>query len=308
MWKQFFLIQMVLLALSGCWSPGYFDLSDEKDDTVFLQSLLDSPLEEITIPARATPWQTGPLVITAVNKSIVFEKGCIIEAKKGGFRNPGDCLITIHNSENVRISGNGTILGMRKDDYSNKPYRKGEWRHGISLKTSKYITLEGFVIQNTGGDGVYIGQDRGKAVCEKITLRNLVLNGNHRQGVSVIAVQDFLMESCTVQGTKGTPPMAGIDFEPNSHLYGLAGCIIRNCIFEGNSGPGILIYLPKMTKDQLPVEIRFENCVSRKNLLAVSVYNIGRDVRGTVIFSGCTLSGPRWIQVPKSFTVNFVQP
>lgn len=100
--------------------------------------------------------------------------------------------------------------------------------------------------------------------------------------------------------------MAGIDFEPNGGLYGFTGCVIRDCVFEGNSGAGIQIYAPRLTPEHPPFDLLVENTVSRKNLSAIAIYNIPKGVRGTVTFDDCTLSGLRWVRPPKGFYVRYI--
>jgi len=305
MGKMMVLIAAILIGTFGCRSTPPVSSSGEIDDTNYLQSLFDSRENEIVIPAKDTPWITSPLYITASNKKIIFMEGCYITAKKGSFQNTGDCLITIYDSDNLVLEGNATVLSMQKKDYTGPSYNKGEWRHGISILKSSNIIIKSMTIRNTGGDGIYIGQNPPETVCENITLKNLILDNNHRQGISVTSVRNLLIDSCLVRGTKGTPPMAGIDFEPNSNEYGITGCVIRNCFFEKNSGAGIQVFLEKMTKTQPPVDIKIENTISVNNLFSVSVSNIPKGVTGNVVFTECTLSFMRWISVPKDFIVRF---
>jgi polygalacturonase len=246
--------------------------------------------------------------MTASSKTIVFEKGCIIRAKRGSFRDGGDILITLSGVRDVTLSGFGAILEMNRMDYRRKPYSKAEWRHGIALYECANVLIEGLTIRETGGDGVYIGQRRTQSVCTNITLRNLSLENNYRQGVSVISVRGLLMENCRVIGTSGTAPAAGIDFEPNSGVYGFTECVVRNCEFIDNSGAGILVYLKKMQPDDTPVDIIIDNCVSRKNALSFAIYSIPKGVRGRILIRGGDYSLLKWIRPSKEFTVSFEKP
>lgn len=305
------------IALSSCSSTGpAIDRADggraalapvpaPEDDTAYLQSLLDSWDETIVIPARKRPWQTDPLFLSVSGKTVVFAEGCVVESREGSFSDPGDCLLTVYDSENVVIEGYGATLRMRGDDYRKSPYEKGQWRHGIALFTCKNVRIEGLTVEKTGGDGVYIGQEPKTPVCESIALKDLRLKKNHRQGVSVIAVKGFLMDSCEVSGTGGNLPMAGIDFEPNSGVYGLTGCEIRDCDFRDNKGAGIQVYLIKMTGDQPPVDLIVERTRSRGNRFSVVVNGIKNGVSGAVIFRDCNLSSIRHLSVSESFSVRF---
>jgi hypothetical protein len=295
---------LFLLLFSCCVSaPTLKTTPASFNDTAWLQTLLDSPDAETIIPAGDRPWETDPLVLVASNKTIIFSEGCTIRARRGSFLSAGDTLLSVKNSSNVVLAGYGAVLEMNRRDYRKKPYKKGEWRHGIALYQCRNVIIEGLCIRKTGGDGVYIGQNRGEAVCENIVLRNLVLLNNYRQGVSVISAKNFLMEGCMVSGTSGTPPAAGIDFEPNTGLYGFTGCIIRNCSFIDNSGAGIQIYLKKMKPENIPVEIRIEQTVSRKNFASLAVYSVPKGIRGSVCVTGCDFSWFKWIRVPSSFSV-----
>ncbi|HKL84762.1 MAG TPA: right-handed parallel beta-helix repeat-containing protein [Treponemataceae bacterium] len=289
-------------------STPYSDIFASKvvtlDDTQQLQLLLDSPEDLIVIPYREHPWITEPLFLRTTNKRIVFEEGCTIIAKKGQFLDTGDSLLSIHDSHNIEIEGYNAILQMHKKDYMSAPYEKGQWRHGISLRRSSNIRISGLEIRETGGDGVYIGQNRGDPVCENIELIDLKLVENYRQGVSVISVRNFLIDNCTVSGTSGTLPMAGIDFEPNSDLYGFTGCVVRNCVFLNNKGPGILIYLKKLTPNHPFTDIKIQDCISKKNNFSINV-QVPKGVNGKVIISNCDFSWFKLIRTPKTFMVEF---
>lgn len=274
------------------------------DNTEELQLLLDSPEDLIIIPFREQPWITGPLFLRARNKRIVFEDGCTIIAKKGIFLDTGDCLLSINDCENIEIEGYNAVLQMQKKDYMSSSYEKGQWRHGISLRRSRNIRISGLEIRETGGDGIYIGQNKTEMVCENIELIDLKLEENYRQGVSVISVRNFVMNNCTVRGTRGTLPMAGIDFEPNSGLYGFTGCVIKNCTFMNNSGPGILVYLKKLTPNHPFTDIQIENCISKKNNFSINV-QVPKGVNGKITVSNSDFSWLKFIRTPKSFTVEF---
>lgn len=300
-----------LLVFSSCVSSVQVqDAEADLDSTIYIQSLLDKSDTTITIPRGV--WYTGPLFIRNkgsenIQTKIVFEPGCTIMAKRGLFKDPAEKLITIESCVNLVLYGYEASLKMRQKDYIGKDYVHGQWRHAIALYTSKKIRIEGFLITESGGDAVYIGQDRGSPVNKDIELIKLDMQNNHRQGVSVISVDGFTMENCTVLGTKGTAPMAGIDFEPNSGLYGFTRCRVSNCSFTANKGPGMLFYFIKLTEKHPPIDIVVENCVSSKNRFALSVIGIPKTLEGSIVFSNTSLQGFKYIQIPKKskFKVEF---
>ncbi|MDR1140652.1 MAG: right-handed parallel beta-helix repeat-containing protein, partial [Planctomycetaceae bacterium] len=64
-----------------------------------------------------------------------------------------------------------------------------------------------------------------------------------------------------LKNTWGTPPAAGIDFEPNRPDEQLTDCIMRRCRIENNFGNGIEFYLANLLQSTIPISIRLEQCV-----------------------------------------------
>ncbi|MDR1748820.1 MAG: right-handed parallel beta-helix repeat-containing protein [Spirochaetaceae bacterium] len=301
------IIAFLISGATSCAGKAAVISGDIPDDTEFIQGLLDSEGSEITIPARETPWITRPLFLTGKSeKTIRFEPGCRITAKEGEFIDTEDSLLSLNNCSDIILTGYEAVLEMRKSDYTKRPYKKSQWRHGISIRECESVTIEGLTIRFTGGDGVYLGQAKGEEVNRNIVLKDLRLEDNHRQGVSVISVEGFIMEGCIVTGTKGTQPMAGIDFEPNSNANSLTGCVIRDTVFENNSGAGILFYFHKLKAKHPPVDITFENCISRNNMMSVLMLSVPRGLRGSIRFIDCDLSDFKRIKRTKTLTVDFL--
>jgi hypothetical protein len=152
---------------------------------------------------------------------------------------------------------------MRKHDYQHPPYAKAEWRMGLSFTGCSHVEVDGLRIEQTGGDGVYIGSSGRNPTCSDVVIRDCVCADNHRQGISVISAVHLLIENCRLSRTEGTAPEAGIDLEPDTSQDRLVDCVIRNCLFKDNAGNAILIYLKELTHASQPVSIRFENCLAR---------------------------------------------
>lgn len=232
------------------------------DSTDAIQAAINSGAPRVVIPFVGRPWIVRPLTLRS-NLELVFDPGVLVLAKAGEFPGPGDSLFTANDLENITITGYGAIWRMRKKDYQSPPYKKGEWRMGLRIQGSRNVTVSGLRIESSGGDGFYIGSSGKNRWAENITLRDCIAHDNHRQGLSITSGQNILVEDCTFSNTGGTAPEAGIDLEPDSPDERLANCVIRNCILEGNSGHGALVYLKPLTNESYPVSVRFENCVSR---------------------------------------------
>ena len=235
---------------------------DEDDATDTIQAAIDSGAPHVVVPFVGKPWIVRPLKLRS-DLELVFEPGVLLLAKQGEFHGGGDSLLTANDLENVSVRGYGAVLRMRKSDYQQPPYEKAEWRMGIRISGSKNVTVEGVRIESSGGDGLYVGSSGKHRWAENVTLRDCTCHDNHRQGLSVISAQNLLVERCTFSGTDGTAPEAGIDLEPDSEDERLVNCVIRDCVFEHNSGHAILVYLKPLTDKSEPVSIRFENCVCR---------------------------------------------
>lgn len=235
---------------------------DPVDATEILQKAINSKAKRIVVPYMGSPWIIRPVKLRA-DLELVFEPGVLVLAKRGEFKGRGDSLFTADRVENVTIRGYGATLRMWKKDYQTSAYAKAEWRMGLRIVGCKNVLIEGLRIESSGGDGIYIGPSGEKLFCEDVEVRNCVCDDNHRQGMSVISAENLLVENCVFSRTKGTPPEAGIDLEPDDPRERLVNCVIRNSVFENNAGHAILVYPKQLNRQSESVSIRFENCVSR---------------------------------------------
>jgi hypothetical protein len=238
---------------------------DPEDSTDAIQAAFDSGAEQVTIPYMGQPWIVRPLSLHS-DQQVHLETGVVVLAKKGEFLGQGDSLFTASKVENLVIKGYGATLRMRKTDYMAPPYKKAEWRMGLSLRGCSNVLVEGLRIESSGGDGIYIDGGGKRRFCEDVVIRDVTCDDNHRQGISVISAQNLLIENCVFSNTWGTAPGAGLDLEPDGEDQSLVDIVVRNCLFENNEGHEILVY-PKNLHEKAPdLSIRFENCLARKTL------------------------------------------
>lgn len=177
---------------------------------------------------------------------------------------------------------------MWKSDYQGPDYVHGEWRYALRIKRSANILVEGLRICDSGGEGIGVsGKD--------IIIRNCVCDNNHRQGISVFDVENLLIEDTVMSNTKGTPPEAGIDFEPDLNGSKMSSVVMRNCRVENNAGSGIKLFLDKLREDSPPISMRFVDCRTVGNLNSVQItpgVRGGHHVSGSVSFEGCSFESP----------------
>jgi Trehalose utilisation/Right handed beta helix region len=235
-----------------------------EDSTVALQAAIDSGAPRVIVDRQKSPWIVGKTIRLRGNQEIVFEKGTVVLAKKGAFLGTGDALFRALAVENLTLRGDGATLAMRKADYHQEPYKKAEWRHALSVLSSRNVRVLGLELNDSGGDGIYLGVSKRGVTNQDVLIQDVACLRNNRQGISVISARNLLIENARLNDTAGTAPAAGIDFEPNGPTECLIDCVMRNCVCENNEGCGYAFYLPHLDA-RFPITVRLENCLSRGN-------------------------------------------
>ncbi len=236
---------------------------DAEDATRALQAAIDSGAARVVVENTGKPWVIGETIRLGGDQEIVFGEGVEVVARAGAFRGKSEVLFGADGKRNIVLSGRGAVLRMRKVDYQGEAYEKSEWRHALALRACTNVTVTGLTLAESGGDGIYLGAGKGGEPCLGVTIRGVVCLDNHRQGISVISAEDLLIEGCALKGTRGTPPQAGIDFEPNRPNERLVNIVMRRCVTEGNAGGGYLFALQQLRGASEPISIRLEGCAAR---------------------------------------------
>lgn len=264
---------------------------DPTDATQSLQAALNSKAKKVVVENLGSPWIVTTIELPS-DKEIVFESAVVVEAKRGEFLGKGDCLFVARGRRRLTIRGENATFRMHKADYHALPYEPAEWRHALSIRGCRDVLIEGLTLSESGGDGIYLGVGADGATNRDITIREVVCDGNNRQGISVITAENLLIENCVFRNTQGTAPEAGIDFEPNRPEERLVNCLLRNCRSENNRGHAYHFYLGFMQRTSTPVSIRLENCTSSgcgrySTYVGVANRNGLRTVRGLIEYVGC---------------------
>ena len=266
---------------------------DEADSTEALQAAIDSGVPKLIVENMGKPWIVRPMNL-ASNQEIVFEDGCEVLAKRGEFHAIGASLFRGRRVENLTLRGEGATWRMWREDYANlELYEKAEWRHCLNMGGCTNVQIIGLTLTESGGDGIYLGSG-----CRDITIRGVTSDANYRQGISVIAAENLLIEDCVLSNTKGTPPEAGIDFEPNRPTDRLVNVVMRNCLSTGNATSGYVVAIPSLNAESEPVSIRFEDCRSIDDGVMAAWTSSTGTLEGTpegkVEFVRCTFEGCRY--------------
>ena len=262
---------------------------EKEDSTKALQAAISSGVKRLIVDCQAYPWIVTPLSLCS-DQEIIFEEGVEVLAKEGEFMGKGDSLFSLTSVKNVTLQGYGATLRMRRYDYDAPPYKKAEWRHVLCIRGCTNIKVYGLTLAESGGDGIYLGSVKSNPNNLNVHIKDVVCDKNYRQGISVITAENLLIENTIMRDTGGTPPAAGIDFEPNNPNERLKNVVMRNCITSNNSGDGFEFYLPNLKKSSEPISITVENCKSIGDRTAVRFITGNSDeeaVRGSMVFDGC---------------------
>ncbi len=272
---------------------------DKEDATKCLQAALDSGVRRLIIDQTGSDWIIQPVFVTRDNQEIVVGENVVLRAKRGEFTGVKDSLLTIGGRKNIVLRGEkGAKLVMNKKDYQDaSKYKPAEWRHTINLLSSENVRISDLYIASSGGDGIYIGAHRKYAIprCKDIVIENVISDDHHRQGISVICVENLLIHKSIFKNTKGAPPQAGIDFEPNNAKQTLINCVVTNCEFSGNAGNGIEHLFSGQNAQTEPFSITYRNCTSYNNNHAAAAVVMRRKkaspLRGNIAFEQCNFLG-----------------
>ena len=262
---------------------------DGADATPYIQAALSSKASKVTLDRREGPWFARPLFGRS-NLTFIVPEGVTLCAKRGEFHRQADALLRFNTATNVTLTGGGTIQ-MWFEDYTNKTlYGWSEWRHAIALLSCHNVCVENLRIADSGGDGIYLGQQGRVPACTDVTIRNVKLSRHNRQGISVISADRLLIENCVMEDTCGTLPMAGIDFEPNNFHQMLRDITVRNCVARGNHGAGFDFSVGNLNVSSPAISITLENCRSEGNHKPTKFHratDILTRFHGAVTFRNC---------------------
>ncbi|MGF2053630.1 hypothetical protein [Vagococcus fluvialis] len=166
-------------------------------------------------------------------------------------------IFSIDNeSKNVNLIGNWATINGDKDSHLGTT---GEWGRLIALGKCENVFIDEFNLDNSWGDGLYIGGKGYENRSRNIKIGEISCDGNRRQGISVINVEGLTVNRLFLNNTNGTNPQYGIDFEPNNPGEVLLKITINEIITSNNTGGAVLFALRLMadseTKKNISVSI-----------------------------------------------------
>lgn len=156
-------------------------------------------------------------------------------------------VILVGHCDNVNISGNGKIIGDKKEHLGTE----GEWGMGIYVAWSRHVSISGVSVYNCWGDCICVCKDS-----KDVQIQDCYLSGGRRQGISIIAVNDIAVRDCTISNVGGTNPEYAIDVEPNSNET-VRNVAVENVVVENCKG-GFLVYAK--AKNATVENVEFRDC------------------------------------------------
>lgn len=265
------------------------------DATAALQAAINSGASKVVVSNMGSPWIVRPLFLVS-NQELVFEPGTVVEAKRGEFRGTNDSLFTASHKQNITIRADKAVFRMHKQDYIGGGYSYSQWRHVFYMMSCDRVTFLGGEMNNSGGDGIFIGSYENQPACTNFTVRNVICDGNYRQGISVTNAENVVIDGCILRNTSDQEPAAGIDLEPDGPSHRLVNILVSNCKMIDNMKSGIIVYPQMLNAQSAPLSITVRNCyVSSKYGWGIQVSPVwaANGVGGYIRFENCTVEDTR---------------
>ena len=163
---------------------------DPAESTAALQAAINSGARKLVVENMGAPWIVDKMQL-ASDQEIVFQKGVVVQAKRGAFKGTGDSLFSASLKKNITLTGYGATLKMWKQDYDDKSqYTHAEWRHVLNFHSCARVRVTGLTLADSGGDGIYLGVAQRGVPCSDFVIKDVVCDNNYRQGISVISARN----------------------------------------------------------------------------------------------------------------------
>ncbi len=184
--------------------------------------------------------EAGPIKLKS-DMTFKMAPGAILKAIPNKSRNYS--ILDIAGASNVTVTG-GTLEGERRQHKG----KGGEGGMGLRiLRGAEHITVSGVTAKDMWGDGFYVKGASDVKFCAVAAIYN------RRQGLSIVDASDVLITHSSFRDTRGTPPAAGVDLEPDRPEQRIKNVRILDSEFVNNEGEGIKLHGKKSAVAKLEI-------------------------------------------------------
>lgn len=287
--KSFFQIQNGL--------PKNFVRDGSVDYTVFVQNSLNKH--------RKVLFPNFPILINAKGLSISSNSIIVFGQHSKIKLVPNDQaqyeMLRIHDVENIRVF-NANLEGDKYQHIGTK----GEWGMGISIRGAKNVKMFNSTVKYCWGDGIYLGITEKSFDNVNITITNTLLDDNRRNGMSIITAENLWVTNLVVANTHGTPPMAGIDIEPDANTDSIKNLNFNGITSFNNATHGFLFALNNLsgTKSHNNVNIKVSKFSTLYGELGMS-FKLGQSNAGDNPKGLITIDKPQFYKQKRSSFLSY---
>lgn len=286
-------------------SVKYYDLTNVlphrfvKDGSIDYTRYLQKGIDEY----RNVMMPDFPVLVNAKglkirsNSMILFQKNSELILKPTA--QAGYSIMKIYHVNNVEIYG-AKLLGDRDQHVGTV----GEWGMGFYIAAAENVKIDSSFISNCWGDGIYIGGENAEA-CDNIRINNSKIDSCRRNGISLTNGKNIQIINCEISNTNGTPPMSGIDIEPNNNKAIINNILIRNLLTRKNRNCGILIVLnnlPAMVPKETNIVI--DHPIDKQSTTAIRIASFkGSYIDKKVLLGRIEINDPQWYDNKKTLVL-----
>lgn len=290
------MVFLLTFSLNISFSAEIFDLTNSlppdlvKDGSIDYTAYLQKGLNEhrnVLMPDFPILISDKGLLIKS-NSTVAFQEKSYLRLRassKGSY-----AMLNLSDAENVIIK-NPVLVGDRDSHVGTR----GEWGMGIMMQGSKNVRIISAVITKCWGDGIYVGGAASK-INENIYIESARIDSCRRNGISLVHGNNIEVLNAAISHIDGTPPMGGIDVEPNNDTETIDNIKIINLRTHQNHF-GIAISLSQLPgKETKLVRILIDNHIDTDSDIAFVLGSFRGKYEGKKALSGfIEVNNPQWI-------------
>lgn len=315
--------RLAVLNSEDCWVDLTNALGPNPDTTgntnyrAQIQAMIDSsPIKnfkmpnfpvkiDMASPYSGFPYKTG--IFMPSNCKLYFPPNAAIRVDS--CLNSTYLIINILNKSNVKVY----YANIRGDRYTHLG-TTGQFGYGISIIGSNDILIDKARVRECWGDGIYIGGTLGTTYIDSLVSKRVILNkcisdNNRRQGMTIISVEDLVVNGGIFSNSNGSQPQSGIDIEPSqypaTYLAQVKDVVFNDIVTYNNKGDfGFIVSIwrsfrwDSITAVQKSISVTVNNHISDNDYICAMLNiddNDGYLLQGNITFNKPIWKNPRYL-------------